>query len=274
MQANRTWNSRRAHDRNRRTDPGLARGRAQSRFRTRPRQTQSPRRRRTPRSVSRKRRHSSRGRPGRLRAKNYDGASKTSLEGWEELGLEVVGLSRAIEALREADGNYRNGEAKVRDALEIAAARWLTRGEAENGIGVLEALVGNSDLARTHFQAALSADLRHYRAITNLGNLELEAGNLERAEELYKQVVQLNPDYSVVYNNLAAVMRKRGKRHDAVEYLKKSQRLYMRELRGQTKGTSVGKVQNPVTNWFANPAARWGLFIIAAFLIWRFVLNR
>jgi tetratricopeptide (TPR) repeat protein len=209
-----------------------------------------------------------------LRAKNYDGASKTSLEGWEGLGLEVVGVPRAIEALREADGNYRSGEAKVRDALEIARGCWLTRGEAENGIGVLEALVGNSDVARTHFQAALSADPRHYRAITNLGNLELEAGNLERAEELYKQVVQLNPDYSVVYNNLAAVMRKRGKRHDAVEYLKKSQRLYMRELRGQTKGTSVGKVQNPLTNWLANPAARWGLFIVAAFLIWRFVLSR
>jgi tetratricopeptide (TPR) repeat protein len=209
-----------------------------------------------------------------LRAKNYDGALKTSLEGWQDIGLEVLGVPQAIEALKEADGNWRNGEGKVRASLERARECWLTRAEAENSLGVLEAIVGNGDAARSHFQSALGADARHYRAITNLGNLELEAGNLDRAEELYKQVVQINPDYSVVYNNLAAVMRKRGKRHDAVEYLKKSQRLYMRELRGQTKGTSVGKVQNPVSSLLSMPAVRWGLFILIVFVIWRFVLNR
>jgi tetratricopeptide (TPR) repeat protein len=209
-----------------------------------------------------------------LRAKNYDGALKTSLVGWQDIGLEVLGVPQAIEALQEAESNWRNGESKVRAVLERARECWLTRAEAENSLGVLEAVVGNSDTARAHFQSALGADSRHYRAITNLGNLEQEAGNLDRAEELYKQVVQINPDYSVVYNNLAAVMRKRGKRHEAVEYLKKSQRLFMRELRGQTKGTNVGKVQNPVTNLLSSPAARWVMFIVIVFVIWRFVLNR
>ncbi len=208
-----------------------------------------------------------------LRAKNYDGARKISLEGWERLDLETLGVPQALEALGEADANWRNSESKLRQSLEGAQGCWLTRAEAENSLGVLEAVVENADAARTHFQTALSADARHYRAITNLGNLELEAGNLERAEELYKQVVQINPDYSVVYNNLAAVMRKRGKRHEAVEYLKKSQRLYMRELRGQTKGTNVGKTPNQLSSWLSNPVVRWGLLVAVVYVVWRFVLK-
>ena len=210
-----------------------------------------------------------------IRAKNYAGALKTSLEGWRELGLEVDGIKPALEALQAADANWRNAQTAMRASLESAKNCWLTRSEAENNLGVLEALVENVTAARAHFQAALSADPRHYRALTNLGNLELEAGNLEQAEILYKQVIAIQPEYSVVYNNLAAAMRKRGKRHESVEYLKKSQRLHMRELRGQTKGTAVGQAPgNQLSKFFANPIARWGVALIAIYLIWRFVLNR
>ena len=210
-----------------------------------------------------------------IRAKNYAGALKTSLEGWDKLGLEVGGVRPAIEALQAADANWRNAQTSMRASLESAKDCWLTRSEAENNLGVLEALGGSTDAARAHFQAALSADARHYRALTNLGNLELEAGNLEQAEILYKQVIAIQPEYSVVYNNLAAAMRKRGKRHESVEYLKKSQRLHMRELRGQTKGTAVGQAPgNQLSKFFANPIARWGLALIAIYLVWRFVLNR
>ena len=210
-----------------------------------------------------------------IRAKNYAGALGISLEGWSELGLEVTGVKPGLEALQTADTNWRNAQTTMRDALELARMCWLTRSEAENNLGVLEALLTNPSNARAHFQAALAADPRHYRALTNLGNLELEAGNLEQAEALYKQVIAIQPEYSVVYNNLAAVMRKRGKRFESVEYLKKSQRLYIRELRGQTKGTAIGQARgNQLTQFFSSPIARWGVALIAIYLIWRFVLNR
>jgi tetratricopeptide (TPR) repeat protein len=210
-----------------------------------------------------------------VRAKNYAGALKTSTEGWRELGLEAAGTNEALEALQRADGNWREGAAQMRADLELARAHWLTRAEAENNLGVLEALAGDAAAARAHFQAALASDPRHYRALTNLGNLEQEAGNLDAAETLYKQVVAINADYSVVYNNLAAVMRKRGKRHESVEYIKKSQRLHMRELRGQTKGTAIGKpAASPLVNLWANPTVRIVLVVVVVFVFWRFVLNR
>lgn len=207
-----------------------------------------------------------------LRAKNYVGAAKTATDGWQRLGITQDGLEPALAALLEAEANWRIGESKVRAALTQALLHPLTRAEAENQLGVLQAVLENRDAARSHFQAALAADPRHYRAMTNLGNLELEAGHLQEAESRYREVIRLNPDYSVVYNNLAAVMRKQGKRSESVGYLKKAQSLSVREIRGDTRGTSVGKVKNPLSDWFAKPSSKWvlaGVLFLAAFLIYR-----
>jgi tetratricopeptide (TPR) repeat protein len=206
-----------------------------------------------------------------LRAKNHAGAAKTPKDGWALLGVSDVGADESVSALIEAEENWRSGEAKVRAALQ-KATHILTRAEAENQLGVLAAVVENREAARTHFQTALSHDPRHYRAMTNLGNLELEAGRLQEAETRYREVIRLNPDYSVVYNNLAAVMKKQGKRSEAVAFLKKAQNLSVRELRGDTKGTAVGRQKSPIGDWFAKPSSRWviaGFILLAAFLISR-----
>ncbi|MFN3266960.1 MAG: tetratricopeptide repeat protein [Deinococcales bacterium] len=206
-----------------------------------------------------------------LRAKNYTGAAKTSKEGWALLKLTTLGLDESVAALIEAEQNWREGENKIRDALQ-KATHILTKAEAENQMGVLAAILEQRDAARSHFQAALANDPRHYRAMTNLGNLELEAGHLQEAESRYREVIRLNSDYSVVYNNLAAVMKKQGKRSEAVTMLKKAQSLSVREMRGDTKGTAVGRQKSPLGDWFAKPSSRWvlaGLILLVAFLVSR-----
>jgi tetratricopeptide (TPR) repeat protein len=207
-----------------------------------------------------------------LRAKNYAGAKKVPLNNWERLGVDALGIPQALSALEDAEANWRNGEPKVRSALEIARAHWLTKAEAENQLGVLEAIIERWDVARGHFQAALSSDPKHHRALTNLGNLELETGHLEAAEARYREVIRINPEYSVVYNNLAAVLRKLGKRGESVEMIKKSQRLAMREIRGQAKGTTVGRPKTGLTNWFNNPNSRWVILIAVVIIV--FLLTR
>jgi tetratricopeptide (TPR) repeat protein len=174
-----------------------------------------------------------------LRAKNYSGALKIQKDGWVRLGIVEDGVKEALEALLEAEANWRVGESKVKAVLLLAAQHPMTRAEAQNQLGVLEAVLEHKDEARTHFQAALAADPKHFRAMTNLGNLELEAGRLVEAEARYREVIRLNPDYSVVYNNLAAVMRKLGKRSESVAFLKKAQSLSVREVRGDTRGTRL-----------------------------------
>jgi hypothetical protein len=43
-------------------------------------------------------------------------------------------------------------------------------------------------------------------------------------------------------------------------------------LRGDTKGTAVGRQKNPVGDWFAKPSSRWivaGVVLLAVFFISR-----
>ncbi len=191
-----------------------------------------------------------------LRAKNYSAAASINRSGWSALDIQVMGLDEMLAALTTAEESWRNGDERVRAALQPALEHPLTRSEASNQLGVLEAVCENSELARTHFQAALSSDARHYRAITNLGNLELESGNLQTAEMRYREALKLNPEYSVAYNNLAAVLKRQGKRGEAVDMLKKSQRMSLKEIRAQSK-KSVSPNSNAAPNLQTRVAQLW-----------------
>ncbi len=210
-----------------------------------------------------------------LRAKNYVGAKKVSRDGWTDLEVQVFGLEQPIDALILAEDSWRNGDEKVRAALQPALEHPLTKSEAHNQLGVLEAVCEQPELARQHFQAALASDSRHHRAITNLGNLELEAGNLQTAEMRYREALKLNPEYSVAYNNLAAVLKRQGKRGEAVDMLKKSQRMSLKEIRGQTKGTSSGNsiggsLGTQLSNLWANTTIRTILIVAVIVVLYQF----
>jgi tetratricopeptide (TPR) repeat protein len=203
-----------------------------------------------------------------LRAKNYQAAGRVNRSGWSALDIQVLGLDEMLAALTDAEESWRNGDERVRAALQPALEHPLTRAEARNQLGVLEAVCENPDLARTHFQAALASDPRHYRAITNLGNLELETGNLQTAEMRYREALKLNPEYSVAYNNLAAVLKRQGKRGEAVDMLKKSQRMSLKEIRQQnrkgvsTPGNSVPDLRTRVAELWANTTIRTVIIVV------------
>jgi tetratricopeptide (TPR) repeat protein len=203
-----------------------------------------------------------------LRAKNYLGAKRINRSGWSALDVPVMGLDENLDALITAEESWRNGDERVRAALQPALEHPLTRAEANNQLGVLEAVCEKPDLARSHFQAALATDPRHYRAITNLGNLELEIDNLQTAEMRYREALKLNPEYSVAYNNLAAVLKRQGKRGEAVDMLKKSQRMSLKEIRQQNrKGVSNSSnaapdLQTRVSELWANTTVRTVIVVV------------
>ena len=213
-----------------------------------------------------------------LRAKNYLGAKRMNRSGWSALDVPVLGLDEMLDALITAEDSWRNGDVRVRVALQPALDHPLTRAEAHNQLGVLEAVCEHPDLARQHFQAALASDTRHHRAITNLGNLELEAGNLQTAEMRYREALKLNPEYSVAYNNLAAVLKRQGKRGEAVDMLKKSQRMSLKEIRGQSKGTASTS-SNPLgtglgaqlAKLWANTTTRTIIVVVAIVVVYKII---
>jgi tetratricopeptide (TPR) repeat protein len=209
-----------------------------------------------------------------LRAKAYADARRVSLEGINEvLSLEVNGIPEAIAALERAEKASRSDLETAETALHEARAQPLTRAEAENQLGVLAALAGDSSRAQTHFEAALLADPRHYRAITNLGNLSLEAGEVTVAEARYREALTINPDYPTAHNNLAAALRKQGKRSASVAALKRSQRLAMKAF-SKPPSNPDGSVPTvpTISSLWANPRVRTVVIVvlfIAVYILFR-----
>ena len=76
---------------------------------------------------------------------------------------------------------------------------------------------------------ALERDPRHYRALTNLGNLKLEQGELDAAIEMYEQAIKLNDDFANAHHNLGVAYRQKGEFGKSVRELRKAQRASTRK---------------------------------------------
>jgi Tfp pilus assembly protein PilF len=46
--------------------------------------------------------------------------------------------------------------------------------------------------------------------LVNLGNLSLEAGNLDAAQDWYERALRIDATYALAHHNLGVVYRKRG----------------------------------------------------------------
>lgn len=205
-----------------------------------------------------------------LRAKDYASAKSVRLDGISgTLGLETGGIPGALDALERAEKAMRNDLESTVTALHEAAAHALIRAEAQNQLGVLAALGGESDRARTHFAAALVADARHYRAITNLGNLDLEIGELKLAEARYREALTINPEYATAHNNLAAALRRQGKRSESVAALKRSQRLAMKSYaRAPSRSDGSGPAIPSLSSLWADQRVRTALIVVAVIAVY------
>jgi tetratricopeptide (TPR) repeat protein len=109
------------------------------------------------------------------------------------------------------------------------------------------ALIYHNDTAHSKlaFEKALSIDAQHYRALTNLGNLALEAGNIDEAIICYEKALKLKEDFANAHHNLAVAYRKKGQVSKSVSALKKAQRASQQKLREEARqmfrGTQSGK---------------------------------
>ncbi|ADV68345.1 tetratricopeptide repeat protein [Deinococcus maricopensis] len=144
-------------------------------------------------------------------------------------------LHAAVTALQDVDGARITDPADLEARLAPALENPWTRAEALNVQGVLYALGGDVTDARAAFQAALDLDARHYRALTNLGNLDLEAGAYADAERQYRAALALHKDYPGAHHNLAVALRKQKRMGESLRSFKTGQRLAGRQERERTR---------------------------------------
>jgi tetratricopeptide (TPR) repeat protein len=88
-----------------------------------------------------------------------------------------------------------------------------------------------SELAQADFTAALDEVGDYPPALTNLGNLLLEDGEVETAIVHYERAIASDREYAIAYLNLGVAYKRAGRIDEAVRSLRQAQRLEQRKAR-------------------------------------------
>ena len=128
-------------------------------------------------------------------------------------------------ALRALDrGEFADADAAFSELL----ARDWSAGERAfliNKRGVARIGLDLRDLARADFEEALRLTPSHAPALTNLGNLMLEEGDVDGAIARYERAIAADAQYPVAHWNLSVAYKRTGRRADAVRELRLATRL-------------------------------------------------
>lgn len=102
-----------------------------------------------------------------------------------------------------------------------------------NRSGVMLIRLDRVEEAREAFNDAATVHREYAPALTNLGNMALEKGNLDDAINLYRRAIASAPDYPGAHHNLGVAYKRQGKMSEYVSETRTAQRLdrtYSREL--------------------------------------------
>jgi predicted Zn-dependent protease len=134
----------------------------------------------------------------------------------------------ALRALQS--GDYARAETELSSLLAAHALPLDDRAFLFNKRGVARIGLQRREDARADFDAALEAKPSFAPAIVNLGNLLLEAGELDGAITAYERAIACDADYAVAYFNLGVAYKRKGRVAEGVRALRQAQRLEGRAI--------------------------------------------
>ena len=204
-----------------------------------------------------------------LREKSYANAlerlnrldTKPDLTDWDALEKNLNTLKDAAESLDKR----RDPEAALAtlEPLDLP----LLNAEAATLRGTANVLMNETETAQSYFEQAVSLDPKHYRAITNLGNLALEAGRVDEAIAAYERSLKLNEAFPNAHHNLGVAYRRKGQINKSVRHLRKAQNANQRQMREEARTTlrsGMGQSWHKYGRWLL-----YAVIAIAAFLVLR-----
>jgi tetratricopeptide (TPR) repeat protein len=200
---------------------------------------------------------------GFLRAKQWERARKVA----EALAPEssLPQLSTEVAQLGQSGKHLERGEADEALALLEGVHLPLLRAEAQTQRGTAQVFLGDADAAERAFQDALSYDPRHYRALTNLGNVALEQGRTDDAIAHYREALALNENFANAHHNLGVAYRRKGQVNKSVASIRRAQRVSQQrereEARGALKALRSGR-GSKYLKWLLYGLATAGIYLL------------
>ena len=81
---------------------------------------------------------------------------------------------------------------------------------------------GKTDIAQELYNQILEIDPRHSPARNNLGVLFQELGEHQKTKECYEKAIEIDPNYAEAHNNLGAILKELGENQQAKECYEKA----------------------------------------------------
>lgn len=172
-----------------------------------------------------------------LRAKRYDRAEALAERLETDLEPVLPNFQAQISLLTESGAKLERGEAGEVLTLLEGVTLALLRAEANTQRGTAQVYLGDAETAEQTFRAAIEHDPKHYRALTNLGNVLLEAGRTDEAIERYERAVRLNEGFANAHHNLGVAYRRKGQVSKSVAAIRKAQRVSRQGDRDDARGS-------------------------------------
>ena len=131
-----------------------------------------------------------------------------------ELALDALARGRFSEALQRLDVLLQDGT--------LTGER---RAAVTNKRGVALVSLHRPEDARGAFEACLELKPRYAPALVNLGNLHLEAGDIDAAVARYQAAIAADDRYAPAHHNLAVAYKRLGRTADSVRELRRAHKL-------------------------------------------------
>lgn len=161
---------------------------------------------------------------------------------WVALEADLTALVDVVAAVD------RREAAAARPALERLTTEYFAA-ERDAQRGTVAVLEGDFEAARTHLQAALTRDPNHVRALTNLGNLKLEAGDVDGAIADYLRAIKLDETFANAHHNLGVAYRRKGQLSKSVASLRRAQRAASRRDAEEARTAVFGRGDGRRRRW-------------------------
>lgn len=136
---------------------------------------------------------------------------------------QPTAFEQALRAL--ARGHHAEALERLDALLADSEMTPASRAAATNKRGVALIGLGRGTEARQAFEAALEVVPRYAPAMVNIGNLHLEAGEIEIAVSQYEAAIRSDDRYGPAHHNLAVAYKRLGRTADSVRELRRAHRL-------------------------------------------------
>lgn len=149
------------------------------------------------------------------------------------IGRPLTPLDEALRAMRLQ--RYADALERFDRLLAAGAFEPDERFFIENKRGVALINLGRRDEGRAVFESLLERDPSYAPALVNLGNMDLESGDLNEAVAKYESAVRYDDFNAMAHFNLGVAYKKLGRTAEAVRELRRAQSLEGRAGPKQSK---------------------------------------